>query len=115
MAAKNDLFRLEHIIESIVKIEELTKLLHTFENFENRWIERDALIRNFEIIGEAANHVSQKVKEKYPDVAWNEMKGMRNFISHEYFGLQLDSVWFTAVNDVPVLKEQIQKIISDLI
>ena len=56
----------------------------------------------------------KKVKEKYPDVAWNEMKGMRNFISHEYFGLQLDSVWFTAVNDIPTLKEQIQKIISDL-
>ena len=114
MGANNDLFRLEHIIDSIGKIEELTRLLYSYDNFESRWIERDALIRNFEIIGEPASHVSQKVKDKYPDVAWNEMKGMRNFISHEYFGLQLDSIWDTAINDIPMLKEQIKKIIADL-
>jgi uncharacterized protein with HEPN domain len=105
---------LEHIADAVGKINELTRLLHTYDNFERRWIERDALIRNFEIIGEASNHISQKVKDKYPEVAWNEIKGMRNFISHEYFGLQLDSVWDTAVNDIPILKEQINKIIADL-
>lgn len=96
MKVNSDLFRLEHIVESIGKIEELTKLLHSYDNFEIKWIERDALIRNFEIIGEASIHISQKTKDKYPDVAWAEIKGMRNFISHEYFGLQLDSVWHTA-------------------
>jgi uncharacterized protein with HEPN domain len=114
MAVDNDLFRLEHIMDSIGKIDELTKILHSYDNFERRWIERDALIRNFEIIGEASNHLSQKIKDKYPDIAWSEMKGMRNFISHEYFGLQLDSVWDTAVKDIPILKEQIQQIITDL-
>ena len=102
------------MLVSILKIEELTKILHSFDNFERRWIEQDALIRNFEIIGEASNHISQRVKDKYPDVAWVEMKGMRNFISHEYFGLQLDSVWYTAINDIPVLKKQIKKIIEEL-
>lgn len=114
MNASKDLFRLEHILESIVKIEELTIILHSFDNFENKWIERDALIRNFEIIGEASNHISKKVKDTYPEVAWNEIKGMRNFISHEYFGLQLDSVWDSAVKDIPILKKQIQMIIADL-
>jgi uncharacterized protein with HEPN domain len=42
------------------------------------------------------------------------MRGMRNFMAHEYFGLQLDTIWDTAVNDMPVLKEQVQKIIKDL-
>lgn len=114
MKVSKDLFRLEHILESIGKIEELTRLLHSFDNFENKWIERDALIRNFEIIGEASNHISEIVKDTYPEVAWKEIKGMRNFISHEYFGLQLDSIWDSAVNDIPILKKQIQKIVADL-
>lgn len=114
MRADKDLFRLEHIIDSIGKIEELTRLLHSFDNFEKKWIEQDALIRNFEIIGEASTHVSQEVKDKYPDVAWNEMRGLRNFISHEYFGLQLDSIWHTAIHDIPVLKRQIRQIIDGL-
>lgn len=114
MNASKDLFRLEHILESIGKIEELITILHSFDNFENKWIERDALIRNFEIIGEASNHISKIVKDTYSEVAWNEIKGMRNFISHEYFGLQLDSVWDSAVKDIPILKKQIQRIIADL-
>jgi|SRR5690554_2291089 len=114
MEVDKNLFRLGHILECIEKIESLVGMLKTYDNFENHWIERDAMIRNFEIIGEASNHISDDLKVKYPDVAWNEMKGMRNFITHEYFGLQLDSVWETAVNDIPVLKVQVQEIISEL-
>lgn len=112
MAVDKDLFRLSHIEECIVKIETLTSLLKSYDNFENQWIERDAMIRNFEIIGEASNHISAELKEKFSEVFWNEMKGMRNFITHEYFGLQLDSIWDTAVNDIPILKKQINKIIQ---
>lgn len=112
MEVDKNLFRLTHISECIEKIETITSLLQTFNRLENQWIERDAMIRNFEIIGEASNHISDDLKEKYPDIAWNEMKGMRNFITHEYFGLQLDSIWDTAINDIPVLKEQIHKIIQ---
>ncbi len=108
------MFRLEHIRDSISKIEEIVRLLHSYDNFESHWIERDALIRNFEIIGEASNHVSEELKSKYSEVVWFEMKGLRNFISHEYFGLQLDSIWDTAVNDIPILKKQILKIIADI-
>ncbi|MBX2931083.1 MAG: DUF86 domain-containing protein [Chitinophagaceae bacterium] len=113
MKIDNDLFRLEHIQECIGKILELVAILHTYENFEQRWIERDAMIRNFEIIGEATHHISEELKTKYPNVAWFEIKGMRNFIAHEYFGLQLDSIWETAINDIPILQEQIKKIITN--
>jgi uncharacterized protein with HEPN domain len=112
MEVNKNLFRLTHISECIEKIEILTQRLHNYDNFEKQWVERDAMIRNFEIIGEASNHISEDLKEKYPDVAWNQMKGMRNFITHEYFGLQLDSISDTAVNDIPLLKQQIQKIIQ---
>ena len=114
MEIDKNLFRLKHMVECIEKIEQLTVRLHSYENFENQWVERDAMIWNFEIMGEASNHISEDLKNKHPEVAWNEMKGMRNFITHEYFGLQLDSIWDTAIHDIPVLKGQIQKIIQTL-
>ena len=77
-----DLFRLEHIRESIAKIEYLTRLLHTQDNFESKWIEQDAIIRNLEIIGEASINISDNLKQNYPDIAWKEMRGMRNFVTH---------------------------------
>jgi len=92
----------------------LVKIIKTYDNFEEKWIEQDSVIRNLEIIGEASNHISDDLKQKYPDVAWNQTKGMRNFMTHEYFGLQLDTIWDAAVNDIPVLKKQIQQIIQDI-
>ncbi|QLE00368.1 DUF86 domain-containing protein [Galbibacter sp. BG1] len=109
-----NLFRLEHILESIFKIEELVKIVKDFNTFEKRWIEQDAIIRNFEIIGEASNHISEGIKNEYPKVPWNEMRGMRNFMTHEYFGLQLDTIWDAAVNDIPILKRQIIEICEKL-
>ncbi|MBA5628710.1 HepT-like ribonuclease domain-containing protein [Moheibacter lacus] len=114
MEIDKNLFRLEHIAENIERIENLIKILHSFDNFERKWIESEAMIQCFEIIGEAANHISEDLKGKYPEVAWNEIRGMRNYISHEYFGLQLDSLWDAAINDIPILKKQILKIKSDL-
>ncbi|MFV0554029.1 MAG: DUF86 domain-containing protein [Mangrovibacterium sp.] len=77
MKDNKDIFRLEHMLESIAKIQSIIQILHSFETFEQRWIEQDALIRNFEVLGEVANHVSQATKDKYPDVAWREMRDMR--------------------------------------
>lgn len=113
MAIEKDLFRLGHIQDCISKIQELVSLLETYDQFEEKWIEQHAMIRLFEIMGEASNHVSEHIKKQYPEVAWKEMKGMRNFMTHEYFGLQLDTIWETAVNDIPVLKNQIRQIIQE--
>jgi len=109
-----DLFRLEHICDSIEKIEYLIQLLHNQDNFEKKWIEQDAIIRNLEIIGEATINVSDELKQNYPDVAWKEIRGMRNIVTHQYFGVELNEVWSTVINDIPILKKQIQKIISDM-
>ncbi len=62
MKTEKDLFRLGHIKDCIEKILELVKISHSFENFESKWIEQDAMIRNFEIIGEASNHISDETK-----------------------------------------------------
>jgi uncharacterized protein with HEPN domain len=106
--------RLKHICDSISKIEYLMHMLHTQDNFETKWIERDAIIRNLEIIGEASINISDDLKQNYPDVLWKEIRGMRNFVTHQYFGVELSEIWSTVVNDIPILKNQIQKIIEDV-
>ena len=112
--SKTDRFRLEHISVCIEKIIKLTEILQTLESFEERWVEQDAMIRNFEILGEASKHLSNTLKDKYPEIEWAKMKGMRNFMTHQYFGIQLDTVWETAKTDIPLLKEQIITILNDL-
>jgi len=111
---EKDLFRLEHIEECANKIEQLVKQLKTLEKFKKCWIEQDAMIRNLEIIGEASNHISNHIKEQFNKVEWVKIKGMRNLIAHEYFGVTLPIIWNTAINDVPKLKTQIQAIIKSL-
>ena len=113
MRDKN-LFRLKHIHGSIEKIEYLVRTLHTQDNFETKWIEQDAIIRNLEVIGEAVINISDDLKQNYPDVLWKEIRGMRNFVTHQYFGVELSEIWSTVINDIPILKNQIQKIIEDL-
>jgi uncharacterized protein with HEPN domain len=92
----------------------LAQKLYSQENFENNWVEQDAIIRNLEVIGEASKNISDDFKQKYPDVSWKEMRGMRNFVTHQYFGVELSDIWSTVINDIPLLKTQIQKIIEDL-
>jgi uncharacterized protein with HEPN domain len=108
-----DLFRLEHILESVERIEKIVNQVKSIEAFIEKWIEQDAMIRNFEIIGEAVSHISDDTKERYPDLEWNKIRGLRNFVAHEYYGVKLSTIWKTATDNIPVLKEQIQKIIVD--
>ena len=111
---KRDSFRLEHICDCIAKIEHVRNMLHKYDNFEKQWIEQDAIIRNLEIIGEASINISDDLKEKYPEVDWKEMRGMRNFVTHEYFGVSLTIIWDIVIHDIPTLKQQIQNVINDL-
>jgi uncharacterized protein with HEPN domain len=111
---ERNLFRLGHIRDCINKVEYLSGKLHNYDNFERQWIEQDAIIRNLEIIGEASVNVSDGLKMQYPDVAWKEIRGMRNFVTHQYFGVELIDIWSTVVNDIPNLKKQIEDIIADL-
>ena len=109
-----NLFRLRHIRDCIVKIEYLAQILHSQDNFAIKWVEQDAIIRNLEVIGEAVSNISDDLKQNYPDVSWKEIKGLRNVVIHQYFGVELSEIWSTVINDIPILKSQIQKIIEDI-
>ena len=72
----------------------------------------DAVIRNFEIIGEASKNIPTKLRKKYPDIPWQEMYYLRNKVTHEYFGIDYEIIWDIATNYLPENKIEIDKIID---
>ena len=85
---------IKDILDSIKSIREYINGL-TFEEFCGKKIVIDAVVRNFEIIGEAAKNTPKNVKSLHREIPWKEMSGMRNKMIHEYFGVDLHIVWKT--------------------
>jgi uncharacterized protein with HEPN domain len=73
-----------------------------------------AVIRKFEIIGEAAKHIPEEIIKQHPDIPWKEMSGMRDKLIHSYFGVDHQLVWVTIKERLPQVKAEIQKIQKDL-
>jgi len=99
----------DDIVLSIEKIEEYVKDM-TIRDFVKDSKTVDAVVRNFEVIGEASKNISQEIKEKYPDIPWAEMYLMRNKVTHEYFGLDYKIIWNVIKNHLPENKAQIAEI-----
>ena len=99
----------EDILESIELIEEYVKDM-VFDDFKEDRKTIDAIVRNFEIIGEASKYIPENVKDKFQNVDWKGMVGLRNRIAHEYFGISLAIVWDIIKLELPVLKEQMKNI-----
>ena len=74
----------------------------------------DAVMRNLEIIGEAAKKIPPDVKELFPEIAWKKISGLRDIVVHEYFGIDEDIIWDVIENKIPELKENIVKIINHI-
>lgn len=86
---------------------------YSFESFKKDYKTVDAVIRNFEIIGEAAKNVPDEVKIKYPELPWSEMYLLRNKVSHEYFGIDYEIIWDVACNYLPLNKLQLEHVIRE--
>jgi uncharacterized protein with HEPN domain len=111
MSKRGDKLYLKDVLDSIGKIEEYVKNL-SFEDFSSKELVVDAVIRNFEIIGEASKNISDELKSTCQDVPWKEMAGMRDKMIHEYFGVDLDIVWKTIKLRLPELRIALEKNIS---
>lgn len=104
---------LKDILESINRVETYTSNL-SFEKFKVDKLIQDAVVRNLEIIGEAANHIPKKISNAVSEVEWKKITGLRNLLIHEYFGIDIDIVWDIVKNKVPDFKKKISKILSEL-
>jgi uncharacterized protein with HEPN domain len=86
----------------------------TYEQFKKDDKTVFAVLRALEVIGEAAKQVPSSIKEKHPDVPWREVTGIRDKLIHNYFGVNLEVVWKTAVEDVPNLDSKIRCILEEI-
>lgn len=99
----------DDIIEAINEIEDFVAGMD-FDEFVKDKKTYNAVIRSFEVIGEAVVHIPKELREKHNEINWQEIIGMRNIVIHEYFGTDDRIIWHAAKNDAPKLKSQIQNI-----
>jgi len=103
---------LEDIQDAIEKIEGFTRGLD-FEGLKQDERTIFAVVRAFEIMGEAAKKVPRELRNRYPSVPWKRMAGMRDKIIHEYFAVDLDVVWKAVQEDVPALKPLLRQVVAE--
>lgn len=92
MSNRNTFLLLDDMLQSARKIKRYVKD-HDFESFKSDDKTMDAVVRNFEIIGEAANRIDSDFRYSNPEIEWNRIRGFRNRIVHEYFGIDYEIVW----------------------
>lgn len=102
-----DEFYKKHILESMDKISKFIKGFD-YDKFEKDNLTQSAVVRELEIIGEAAKRLSEEFKNKYKQISWLEITGMRNKLIHDYFEVDWEIVWKTLIDDLPNLKKIIE-------
>lgn len=104
-------FRIRDILKAIENVEEFTKGLNEAAFCDNTVVVH-AVLHNLEIIGEAANHIPERIVSKYANLPWDDIRGLRNVIAHEYYRVRLPLIWQTVSEGIPELRVVIVKILE---
>ena len=107
---KDDRIYLSHIRDAIHQILDYTA--GGYEEFRKDRKGQDAVIRNFEIIGEAVKRLSQGVRTQNDDIPWKKIAGLRDELIHEYFGVDLKIVWNIVENELPRLRDKVDLLLK---
>lgn len=106
---KDDSIYISHILSAISSIEEYTAGLNEDGFLKNKMVQ-DAVIRQFEIIGEATKRISKEFRAKQDHIAWSDIAGMRDKLIHDYIDVDTWIVWRAAKEDAPALKKELEKL-----
>lgn len=109
---KSDKVYLEHILDAIDAIEGYVEDI-SYAQFLDDGLRQDGVIRKLEIIGEAVKNLSSEVTEAYPEIPWRDIAGTRDRLIHEYFGVDIETVWQTITEDLPDFKKQVDTILKE--
>lgn len=113
MSRRTDREFLSDILEAVRRIEEYLAGM-TFEAFLQDTKTQDAVMRNLEIIGEAAKQVSDDLRDRYQSIPWRSMAGLRDRLIHHYFGVSLDVVWEIVSVELSEVAQQLRATLRDL-
>jgi uncharacterized protein with HEPN domain len=108
MSRRSSSLYLDDLIEAGKAIQYYVRDI-TFEEFTSDRMRQSAVIREFEVIGEAVGKLPDALKKSAPDVAWQDIKDFRNLLIHEYFGVDLAIIWHVVQNDLPSLIREVEK------
>ena len=100
-------------------LDECNYLLHETQNLPRAEFLRDqtlrrAFVRSLEIIGEAAKHLPEGLRQHYPIIEWRSITGMRDRLIHAYFGVDYELVWDVIVNKIPSLQQEVERMIREI-
>jgi uncharacterized protein with HEPN domain len=109
---KDDRLYLTSILESIQAIQEYTRAGR--DAFMQSRMQRDAVVRNFETIGEASKRVCGDLRNSHPEIPWRKVAGFRDVLIHDYLGVDVNEVWNITEHELPELKAQVESILSEL-
>ena len=112
MPKRGDIESARDILEAIKRIEAYTKGW-TFQRFLKNTEKQDAVVRNLEIIGEAAKQIPEDFRKKYPGIEWKKMAGLRDVLIHNYMGVDLDEIQKIISARLPRLRAALKAILRD--
>ena len=110
--ARDDLLYLDDIQEAIETIFGYVQGIEVDE-FKQQQMLQDAVVRQIEIIGEATKHLSEGIRKANPQVPWRAIAGTRDRLIHGYFAVDLDEIWLTIQQDLPVLRQEVTRLLSE--